>query len=155
MRGYTGVTQEHGDEAAAELARAFATTTRAVAVRCEGAVIELRGDEALVVFASARQALRAAVELQEAFAGRSADSTALPLGVGIGVDAGEAVPLEHGLPRRSSQPRGEALCQRSSSEVLASEGVTNLAGVCRASNFASPFGCASKGSRSPSARTPW
>ena len=71
VRGYTRFTQEHGDEAAAELAGAFARATRAVAARCGGNVVELRGDEALVVFGSARQALRAAIELQEAFAGGS------------------------------------------------------------------------------------
>jgi len=34
---------------------------------CSGDVLELRGDEALCVFGSARQAIRAAVELQKRF----------------------------------------------------------------------------------------
>jgi peptide/nickel transport system substrate-binding protein len=59
-------------------------------------VIELRGDEALAVFGSTRQALRAAIELQRVAGGSEGTEPALPLGVGIGLDAGEAVPLEKG-----------------------------------------------------------
>jgi class 3 adenylate cyclase len=49
VRGYTRFTQEHGDEAAAELTGAFAKATRAVVAVCEGDVVELRGDEALAL----------------------------------------------------------------------------------------------------------
>ena len=45
-------------------------------------VIELRGDEALAAFASPRQALRAAVELQARFVEETLADPALPLGVG-------------------------------------------------------------------------
>ncbi len=91
-----------------------------------GRLVELRGDEALVVFGSARQALLAAVELQSLFARASQDDPSLPLPVGIGLDAGEAVPLGSGY-------RGEALnlaarlCNLAGpGEVLASEGVVYL-----------------------------
>jgi adenylate cyclase len=128
VRGYTRFTQEHGDEAAAELTGAFAKATRAVAATCGGDVIELRGDEALVVFGSARQALRAAVELQEVFVGGSDVVPALPLGVGIGVDAGEAVPLEQGYRGAALNLAARLCSQAQPGEVLASESVTHLAG---------------------------
>ena len=145
VRGYTHFTQAHGDEAAAQLAGAFASTTRAVAARCGGAVIELRGDEALVVFASARQALRAAVELQEEFAGGSGDAPALPLGVGIGVDAGEAVPLEQGY-RGGALNLAARLCANArAGEVLASEGVTHLSGRVQGLEFRDPVWLRVKG----------
>jgi YVTN family beta-propeller protein len=128
VRGYTRFTHEHGDEAAAELAGTFAQATRVVAGRCGGNVIELRGDEALVVFASARQALRAAIELQEAFIGGSDGVPALPLGVGIGVDAGEAVPLEQGFRGAALNLAARLCSQAQPGEVLASESVTHLAG---------------------------
>jgi len=63
VRGYTAFTQTRGDEAAAELAATFAEIVREGVEARSGSVLELRGDEALAVFASARQALRAAVEL--------------------------------------------------------------------------------------------
>ena len=64
VRGYTHFTQERGDEAAARLASRFAEIVREQVQAREGSVIELRGDEALAVFRSPRQAIRAAVELQ-------------------------------------------------------------------------------------------
>src|SRR5919109_5468262 len=67
VRGYTRFTQEHGDEEAGRLAAVFAELARETVVACGGELIELRGDEALCVFGSARQAVRAAIELQTAF----------------------------------------------------------------------------------------
>ena len=65
VRGYTRFTLERGDEAAVRLATRFAELSRQRVSAREGRVVEIRGDEVLAVFASARQALRAAVELQE------------------------------------------------------------------------------------------
>ena len=96
IRGYTRFTAEHGDEAASRLATKFAEVAGEGVEAWGGELVELRGDEALAVFDSARQALRAAVELQSAFADETASDPALPLGVGIGLDVGEAVPVGDG-----------------------------------------------------------
>jgi adenylate cyclase len=93
VRGYTRFTQEHGDEAGAKLAARFAQIARDVVTERAGEVIELRGDEALAVFASARQALRTATELQKRFA-EEAKETQLPLKVGIGVCDPADLPFE-------------------------------------------------------------
>src|SRR5579864_3955136 len=128
VRGYTKFTQEHGDEAAARLAASFAAATRAEVAERGGEVIELRGDEALAVFDSARQALRAAVELQARYAALRADHPDLPLEVGIGVDVGEAVPLEHGY-RGAALNLAARLCSHAGpGDVLASDSVVHLAG---------------------------
>ncbi|MDQ2741058.1 MAG: AAA family ATPase [Chloroflexota bacterium] len=126
VRGYTRFTQEQGDEAAAALVKKFAGLMREGVRARGGRVIELRGDEALAIFGSARQALRAAVDLQARFAEESLVNPSLPLPVGIGIDAGEAIPVEGGY-------RGEALnlaarlCNLAGpGEVLASEGVVYL-----------------------------
>ena len=127
VRGYSRFTLEQGDEAAARLAERFAAIARAMAAAHEGAVIELRGDEALAVFSSARQALRAAVALQEHFAKQSSEDPSLPLKVGIGLDAGEAVPVEGGY-RGAALNLAARLCSLAGpDEVLASEGVVHLA----------------------------
>ncbi len=128
VRGYTSFTQEHGDEAAARLAAAFAEAARTGVSLRGGQVIELRGDEALAVFASARQALRAAVELQQRFAELAGQDSGLPMRVGIGLDVGEAVPLEQGY-RGAALNRAARLCSNAGpGEVLATENVVHLAG---------------------------
>src|SRR5262245_5989527 len=96
VRGYTLFTQERGDEAAAKLAARFAEVAREVVEKHGGSVIELRGDEALAVFSSARQAILAATEAQHRFLEETVADPRLPLPVGIGLDVGEAVPLEGG-----------------------------------------------------------
>jgi class 3 adenylate cyclase/tetratricopeptide (TPR) repeat protein len=127
VRGYTRFTQEHGDEAAAQLATRFATLTREGVAARGGQLVELRGDEALAVFGSARQALRAAVELQARFAQATQADPTLPLPVGIGLDAGEAVPVEGGY-RGGALNLAARLCSLAGpGEVLASEAVTHLA----------------------------
>jgi len=128
IRGYTRFTQEHGDEAAARLASTFADVVGTTVTGLNGDLIELRGDEALVVFASARQALRAAVEVQRRCREPGELGPVLPLGVGIGLDSGEAVPLEGGGYRGGALNLAARLCSLAGpGEILASEGVVHLA----------------------------
>ena len=113
IRGYTRFTEEYGDEASARLTAKFSDIVReGVQVR-GGTLIEIRGDEALAVFDSARQAIRSAVDLQSQFAEETDPDSDLPLRVGIGIDSGEAIKLENGyLPRRRPQYRCSALRAR-------------------------------------------
>ena len=127
VRGYTRFTQEHGDEAAAQLAARFALVAREGVEARGGQLLELRGDEALAVFGSARQALRAALDLQARFAAAMETDPALPLRVGIGLDAGEAVPVAGGY-RGGALNLAARLCSLAGpGEVLASEAVVHLA----------------------------
>jgi len=129
VRGYTSFTKEHGDEAAARLAAAFAEIAREGVEAREGEVIELRGDEALAVFPSARQALRAAAELQVVFEDESRLDPSLPLAVGVGLDAGEAVPVEGGFRGAALNLAARLCASAGPGEVLASQGVVHLAGA--------------------------
>ena len=127
VRGYTLFTQQRGDEAAAKLAAKFARIAREIVHRRSGSVIELRGDEALAVFSSARQAVAAAVDLQERLVDETIDEPELPMPVGIGLDAGEGVPLEGGY-RGGALNLAARLCgQAGPGEILASRSVTHLA----------------------------
>jgi ABC-type transport system substrate-binding protein/class 3 adenylate cyclase len=127
VRGYTLFTQERGDEAATKLAARFAEIARNVVNEHGGSVIELRGDEALAVFSSARQAILAAVRAQDRFLEETVTDPSFPLPVGIGLDAGEAVPLEAGY-RGGALNLAARLCGRARpGEILASQGVTHLA----------------------------
>ena len=127
IRGYTLYTQERGDEAAAKLAAKFADIAREGVEGRGGTLLELRGDEALCVFASAREAIRAAIELQERFVEATLEQPQLPLTVGIGLDAGEAVPVQGGY-RGGALNLAARLCgQARAGEILASREVTHLA----------------------------
>ncbi len=127
VRGYTLFTQQRGDEAAAKLAAKFARIARETVQQRGGSVIELRGDEALAVFSSARQAVAAAVDLQERLVDETIDDPELPMPVGIGLDAGEGVPVEGGY-RGGALNLAARLCgQARPGEILASRSVTHLA----------------------------
>jgi class 3 adenylate cyclase len=123
VRGYTVFTQERGDEASAALIARFADVVREQVEARDGSVIELRGDEALAVFRSPRQAIRAAVELQARLLQETLATPDLPLPAGIGLDAGEAVQIEGGTAvaepaaRLRSAGPGEILCSQSSVAV--------------------------------------
>lgn len=127
VRGYTLFTQERGDEAAAKLAAKFADLSRETVEARGGTLLELRGDEALCVFSSAREAIRTATELQQRFADETLEQPELPLTVGIGLDAGEAVEVQGGY-RGGALNLAARLCgQARAGEILASREVTHLA----------------------------
>jgi class 3 adenylate cyclase len=106
-------------------------------------------DEALCVFRSARQALRAAVELQTRFRERLDGQPAFPLGIGVGLDAGEAVPIEGGY-RGGALNLAARLCSiAAAGQILASETVTSLARTLEGVRFADPRPVRLKGLEKP------
>lgn len=79
------------------------------------------------MFESPRQAIRAAVELQRRFVDETVADPGLPLAVGIGLDAGEAVPVEDGY-RGGALNLAARLCGLAGpAELLASREVVHLA----------------------------
>jgi WD40 repeat protein/class 3 adenylate cyclase len=120
IRGYTTFTRERGDQSAARLATRFADLARDSVEARSGRVIELRGDEALAVFTSSGQAVRAALELQEACRESSADDPELPLPVGIGIDVGEAIPVEDGYRGRALNMAARLCAKAGAGQVLLS-----------------------------------
>ena len=127
IRGYTQFTAEHSDEATARLLTRFAMLAREVVEAYDGRVVELRGDEVLAIFASSRQALRAALGLQARLAEATQADPSLPLQVGIGLDAGEVLPVEDGY-RGIALNLAARLCSIAvAGEVLASEEIVHLA----------------------------
>jgi non-specific serine/threonine protein kinase len=129
VRGYTRFTREQGDEAAARLAARFAALASEVVAAGGGAVIEVRGDEALAVFASPRQALGTAVALHERFAEEGERDPSLPLQVGIGLDAGEAVPVQGGYRGGALNLAARLGALAGPGQALASAEIVHLAGT--------------------------
>lgn len=129
IRGYTRYTEEYGDEAAAKLAAEFAELVGDGVQAHEGQLVELRGDEALAVFTSARQAIRAAVDLQARFGDETGANSDIPLKVGMGIDSGEAVEIDDGGFRGASLNVAARLCGRAhGGDVLVSASTVRLAG---------------------------
>jgi class 3 adenylate cyclase len=129
IRGYSRYTDEFGDEAAARLAARFVELITEGVETHGGEVVEIRGDEALAVFTSARQAIRSAVYLQGLFSEEAATDHDLPLRVGMGIDSGEAVSLEDGGFRGAALNVAARLCGRAhGGEVIVSEATYRLAG---------------------------
>jgi ABC-type transport system substrate-binding protein/class 3 adenylate cyclase len=127
VRGYTLFTQLHGDETAAKLAARFAEIADEVVSSRGGQLLELRGDEAMCVFVSPRDAIRAAVDLQRRFVDETLAEPDLPLTVGIGIDAGEAVRVGDGY-RGGALNLAARLCGKAEAgEILGSREVTHLA----------------------------
>jgi class 3 adenylate cyclase len=129
VRGYSRYTEEFGDEAAASLSNRFVALVQEGVDAHGGTLVEVRGDEALAVFASARQAIRAAVDLQARFAEEEDPASGHPLRVGIGIDSGEAVHLPDGSFRGSALNVAARLCGRAhGGEVVVTEATSRLAG---------------------------
>lgn len=127
IRAYTSFTQEYGDEAAARLAKVFAEIVKETVGAHAGELVELRGDEALAAFDSPRQAIVAAVDLQSRFVDEALEEPELPLFVGIGLDAGEAVAVGEGF-RGGALNLAARLCSLAGpGEILASPEVTHFA----------------------------
>ena len=149
MRGYTRFTREFGDQAASGVAARFAAIVRDAAPSFDGELLELRGDEAMCVFSSARQALRAAVEIQRRLRTPGELGETLPLAVGIGLDAGEAVPTEGGY-RGSALNLAARLCSHAGGgEILATERLVGLCGPVSGLHWGRPRPLRLKGVQDP------
>jgi class 3 adenylate cyclase len=136
IRGYSRYTDEFGAEAAAGLTAQFVALVTDDVETHGGKVVEVRGDEALAVFSSARQAIRCAVALQERFDEEAALDHDLPLRVGIGIDSGEAVELEDGSFRGAALNVAARLCGRAhGGDVLVTEATYRLAGKMEGLTF--------------------
>jgi class 3 adenylate cyclase len=129
IRGYSRYTDEFGAEAAAGLTARFVELVTEDVETHGGDVVEIRGDEALAVFTSARQAIRCAIALQARFDEEAAIDHDLPLRVGIGLDSGEAVALENGGFRGAALNVAARLCARAhGGEVIVTDATYRLAG---------------------------
>ena len=92
-----------------------------------GRVVELRGDEVMAVFGSPRSAIRAAIALQQRFVEESTADPSMPLTVGIGLDAGEAVAVEGGYRGGALNVAGRLQARAKAGEILASREIVHLA----------------------------
>ena len=129
IRGYTHFTTVRGAEAAAELAGRFTHLTAEVVRAHHGRVRGTWGDEVLADFASARDAVRAAVALQQECGDATLADPGLPLGIGVGIDVGE--PADSDVATAGGVLNLAArLCARAQAgQILVSTELVHLAGA--------------------------
>jgi WD40 repeat protein/class 3 adenylate cyclase len=135
VRGYTQFTREHGDAAAGRLASRFAELARDATAARGGHVIELRGDEALAVFDSPVQAVRAATELAALCLQEARAEGGLPLLVGAGIDLGEAVPVEGGYRGAALNTAARLCAKATAGQVLVTQTLAARAGEIHGIRF--------------------
>jgi serine/threonine-protein kinase len=122
VRGYTRFTQQHGDDAAAQLSERFIRLATVQIQQFDGRVMATHGDEVVSVFESPRRALRAALGIQAAVV-----ADGFPLGVGVGLDAGEAVEVGDDYHGGALNIAARLCSAAGGGEVLASEPLVHLA----------------------------
>jgi DNA-binding NarL/FixJ family response regulator/class 3 adenylate cyclase len=128
VRGATSFAERGVDENAVKREATFAGMIEEVTTS-HGGSAELRGGEALVVFDSVRDGIRAAVEMQARFGHDSSMKETGPLPVGIGMAVGEAEVVDGGY-RGIALDVAARLCGLAGpGEVLASQEVRQLAGT--------------------------
>ena len=139
VRGYTRFTRLRGDAEAARLAGAFADLARDAVTARGGTEVGLWGDEALAVFTSPAQAVRAAIDLVAACAEEVEVDPDLPLLVGVGIDAGAAVPLEDGFRGAAINTASRLCSQAAAGQVLVTADLAGSLGSVHGVDF-SPHG---------------
>lgn len=96
LRGFTAFAERYGNTAAAAKVNRFLEIARRAITRYEGAEIKTEGDAIHAVFPSASSAVMCGLEIADASDELNAQEPHRPLGVGVGVHAGEAVETAEG-----------------------------------------------------------
>ncbi len=127
MESSTALTQSLGDAKAQELVRAHNTIVREALSAHAGTEIKHTGDGIMASFAGASSALGCAVAIQRAVAARAAEQPDIPLGLRVGVNAGEPVVEEQDLFGASVQLAKRICDHAEPGQILASNVVRELA----------------------------
>jgi WD40 repeat protein/class 3 adenylate cyclase len=127
IRGYSTFTAQRGAAAAAHLATTFTDLSRDAVTARGGQVLGLRGDEVLAAFESPGQAVRAALDIQFACTEATAVDPEFPLGVGAGVDFGEAVAVDDGYHGVAINMAARLCSQATAGQVLVTATVVDAA----------------------------
>jgi class 3 adenylate cyclase len=126
MRGFTAFAERHGNSAAAAAVGRFLDIARKAIARHEGAEIKTEGDAIHAVFPSASSAVLCGLEIQDAAAALNAQEPDRPLGLGVGVHAGEAVETAEGYIGRAVNIAARLCAAAKPGEVLVSSTVKGI-----------------------------
>ena len=126
VRGFTAFAERHGNAAAAAMVGRFLEIARTAIARFEGAEIKTEGDAIHAVFPSASSAVMCGLEIVDAAAELNAQQPDRPLGLGVGVHAGEAVETAEGYIGRAVNIAARLCSAAKPGEVLVSSTVKGI-----------------------------
>jgi class 3 adenylate cyclase len=126
LRGFTAFAERHGNAAAAAMVFRFLEIARTAIARHEGAEIKTEGDAIHAVFPSASSAVMCGLEIVDAAAELNATEPDHPLGLGVGVHAGEAVETAEGYIGRAVNIAARLCSVAKPGEVLVSSTVKGI-----------------------------
>ena len=127
LRGFTAFAERYGNTAAAAKVNRFLDIARRAIARHEGAEIKTEGDAIHAVFPSASSAVLCGLEIAEASGELNAEDPTRPLGLGVGVHAGEAVETAEGSIGRAVNIAARLCAAAKPGEVLVSSTVKGIA----------------------------
>jgi class 3 adenylate cyclase len=96
LRGFTAFAERHGNSAAAAMVARFLDLARTAIARHDCSEVSTEGDAIHAVFPSASSAVLCGLEIVDSAAELNAQEPDRPIGLGVGVHAGEAVPTAEG-----------------------------------------------------------
>jgi class 3 adenylate cyclase len=126
MRGFTAFAERHGNAAAAAAVGRFLDIARTAISRHHGAEIKTEGDAIHAVFPSASSAVLCGLDIVDAAAELNAQEPDRPLGLGVGVHAGEAVETAEGYIGRAVNIAARLCSAARPGEVLVSSTVKGI-----------------------------
>jgi class 3 adenylate cyclase len=127
IRGFTAFGERYGNAAAAAAVGRFLEIARTAIARHEGAEIKTEGDAIHAVFPSASSAVLCGLDIVDAAAERNAQEAGPPVGIGVGVHAGEAVETAEGYIGRAVNIAARLCAVARPGEVLVSSTVKGIA----------------------------
>jgi peptide/nickel transport system substrate-binding protein len=129
IRDYTRFTDRRGAEAASRLLSAFIDLANDAAENHRGRLRGTWGDEVLIEFDSPRDAVRAAIVLQQRCVEATIAEPDLPLLVGVGLDIGEAAESTGGYSGSGLNVASRLCSKAQAGQILASEQLAHSAGA--------------------------
>ena len=127
VRGFTAFAERHGNTAAAEMVGRFLEIARKAIAGHEGAEVKTEGDAIHAVFPSASSAVLCGLDIVDAAAELNAREPGRPLGLGVGVHAGEAIETAEGYIGRAVNIAARLCAAAKPGEVLVSSTVKGIA----------------------------
>jgi len=126
--GSTDMTQTHGDAAAQEVVRTHNRIVRAALTTYTGKEVKHTGDGIMASFNNTAQAVEAGIYIQQKVAESNATNPDVPLGVKIGINAGEPIVEDDDLFGTTVQLSARIVDKAGNYQILVSEIVK---GICQ------------------------
>ena len=130
--GSTAMTQNHGDEAAQQVVRTHDRIVRAALNTYHGQEIKHTGDGIMASFANTANSVNAAIYIQRKTDESNKANPTVPLGIKIGINAGEPIVENNDLYGTAVQLSARIADKASNHEIFVSEVVR---GICAGKKY--------------------